>query len=110
MIVPVLLAFLQVNAHDAAVAAYKQHKFPEAVAQFTEALKTEQPGTAAYAESVLLLGQSLFFQNKFREAIPWLEKTLVTLVIRKISYALGMKPRTGVKSCPRQCLWLACLR
>src|SRR5579859_3411674 len=72
---PVLLAFLDLSAaHQTALAAYKQHKFPEAVSQFTEALKTEQPGSAEYAESVLLLGQSLFLQNKYSDAIPWLEK------------------------------------
>ena len=71
---PVLLLFLQANAHQAALAAYKQHKLDEAVARFTEALKTEQPGSAEYDESVLLLGQSLFLESKFADAIPWLEK------------------------------------
>jgi tetratricopeptide (TPR) repeat protein len=65
---------MQVSAHQTALAAYKQHKFPEAVAQFTEALKTEQPGSAEYEESVLLLGQSYYLQSKYKEAIPWLQK------------------------------------
>jgi len=72
---PVLLLFLQAGAHQAALAAYKQHKLDEAISRFTEALKTEQPGTAEYNESVLLLGQSLFLESKFADAIPWLEKT-----------------------------------
>jgi tetratricopeptide (TPR) repeat protein len=71
---PVLLLFLQVSAHQTALAAYKQHKFDDAVAGFTEALKTEQPGSAEYEESVLLLGQSLFLESKYADAIPWLEK------------------------------------
>jgi tetratricopeptide (TPR) repeat protein len=73
---PVLLLFLQVGAHQAALAAYKQHKLDEAVVRFTEALKTEQLGSPEYEESVLLLGQSLFLESKFVDAIPWLEKAV----------------------------------
>jgi tetratricopeptide (TPR) repeat protein len=62
--------------HQAALAAYKQHKFAEAVAQFTEALKTENPGSAEYSESVLFLGQSLYLQSKYAESVPWLEKAV----------------------------------
>jgi tetratricopeptide (TPR) repeat protein len=73
----VLLLAMDLGAtHQAALAAYKQHKFAEAVAQFTEALKTENPGTAEYAESVLFLGQSLYLQSKYAEAVPWLEKAV----------------------------------
>ena len=71
---PFVLLFLQLGEHQAALAAYKQHRFPEAAAHFTEALKVEKPGTAEYGESVLLLGQTLFLQTKYAEAIPWLEK------------------------------------
>ena len=68
---------LQVGAsHQAAVAAYKKHQFPQAVAQFEEVLKTEQPGTPPYQESVLLLGQSLYLQSKYADSIPWLEKAV----------------------------------
>lgn len=71
----VLGLLLQVSAsHEAAVASYKQHQFPQAVTQFEEALKTEPPGTPPYQESVLLLGQSLFLQSKYADSIPWLEK------------------------------------
>jgi len=61
-------------AHQSAMSAYKQHRFPEAVAGFQEALKSEEPGSAAYEESVLLLGQSLYLQSKYSDSIPWLEK------------------------------------
>jgi tetratricopeptide (TPR) repeat protein len=71
---PILLLLLQASEHQAALAAYKQHKFPEAVAHFTEALKSEQPGTPEYDESILLLGQSYFLDSKYKNAIPWLEK------------------------------------
>ena len=68
---------LEVSAlHQSALAAYKQHKFSEAVSQFAEALKTEAPESAEYAESVLLLGQSLYLQSKYADSIPWLEKAV----------------------------------
>jgi tetratricopeptide (TPR) repeat protein len=82
---PVVLLFLQASAHQTALAAYKQHKFPEAVAGFTEALRTEKPGTPEYDESVVLLGQSYYLQSKFKEAIPWLEKGSGT----EAAYMLG---------------------
>ncbi len=72
----VLLLFLPVGPHQTALAAYKQHKFSEAVTYFTEALKTEQPGTPEYEESVLFMGQSLYLQSKYLDSIAWLEKAL----------------------------------
>ena len=74
---PVFLLLLDLSAqHQAALAAYKEHKFAEAVAQFTEALKSEAPDSIEYGESVLLLGQSLYLQSKYADAIPWLEKAV----------------------------------
>lgn len=73
----VLLLLLDISpAHQAALTAYKQHKFSDAVTQFTSALKAEDPASAEYAESVLLLGQSLYLQSKYSDAIPWLEKAV----------------------------------
>ena len=87
---PALLLFLQLAEHQAALQAYKEHQFAEAVVHFTEALKTEKPGTPEYGESVLLLGQTLFLQSKFAEAIPWLEKaTSGKTVTPEASYMLG---------------------
>ena len=73
---PTLLMLFELTAHQAALSAYKQHHYPEAVTQFTEALKSESPGSPEYEESVLLLGQSLFLESKYADAIPWLEKAL----------------------------------
>jgi tetratricopeptide (TPR) repeat protein len=74
---PFLGLLLQVSvSHQTAVTAYKQHRFPEAVAQFQEALKAEQPGSPDYDESVLLLGQSLYLQSKYQDSIPWLDKAV----------------------------------
>ncbi|HLK65109.1 MAG TPA: tetratricopeptide repeat protein [Bryobacteraceae bacterium] len=75
--VPLLALLLEISAqHQAALTAYKQHKFAEAVVEFTEALKSEQPETPEYEESVLLLGQSLYLQSKYADAIQWLEKAV----------------------------------
>jgi tetratricopeptide (TPR) repeat protein len=72
---PLLALLFDISAqHQAALAAYKQHKLAEAVAQFTEVLKAEEPNSPEYEESVLLLGQSFYLQSKYADAIPWLEK------------------------------------
>jgi len=87
---PLVLLFWQLGEHQAALAAYKQHQFPEAAAHFTEALKAEKPGSPQYEESVLLLGQTLFLQSKYAEAIPWLEKaTSGKSPTAEASYMLG---------------------
>jgi len=86
------LLFLLVEAgtpHQAALLAYKQHQFAAAAAQFTEALKTERPGTAEYQESVLFLGQSLFLESKYADAIPWLEKATAGSSLPEAAYMLG---------------------
>lgn len=88
---PVVLLLMDIGAtHQAALAAYKQHKFAEAVTQFTEALKTENPGSVEYGESLLLLGQSLYLQSKYADAIPWLEKaTAAKGTTPEAAYMLG---------------------
>ena len=90
LMLPLVLLFWQMGEHQAALEAYKQHRFPEAAAHFTEALKTEQPDSPDYRESVLLLGQTLFLQSKYAEAIPWLEKaTSGQAPPAEASYMLG---------------------
>jgi tetratricopeptide (TPR) repeat protein len=88
---PVLFLLLEASAqHRTALLAYKQHKFADAVVQFTEALKTEPPGTAEYQESVLFLGQSLFLESKYTDAIPWLEKAIAgSSPLPEAAYMLG---------------------
>lgn len=88
---PVLLLFLQLSAdHQSALAAYKQHQYAEAAARFKEALKSEKSGAPDYEESVLLLGQTLFLQGKYSEAVPWLEKaTAGDAPPAEASYMLG---------------------
>lgn len=87
---PLVLLFWQLGEHQAALTAYKAHRFPEAAAHFTEALKTEKPGSPEYDESVLLLGQTLFLEGKYADAIPWLEKaTGSKAATPESSYMLG---------------------
>jgi tetratricopeptide (TPR) repeat protein len=74
--VPFFLMLMQAGDHAKALSAYKQHRFPEAVALFTDAVKTEKPGSPEYEESVLLLGQSYYLQSKYQDSIPWLQKAL----------------------------------
>jgi tetratricopeptide (TPR) repeat protein len=87
---PLLLLLLDVSAtHQAALDAYKQHKFVDAVTKFSEALKTEDPQSLEYGESVLFLGQSLYLQSKYAEAIPWLEKAAAKGTTPEAAYMLG---------------------
>jgi tetratricopeptide (TPR) repeat protein len=92
---PVFLLFFQIAAqqagvHQDALTAYRQHRYPAAVERFQEALKTEQPGSAEYHESVLLLGQSLFLQSKYADAVPWLQKATASKApLAEASYMLG---------------------
>jgi tetratricopeptide (TPR) repeat protein len=71
----VLLAGEPMNeAHQRGLELYKAHKYSEAIAQFETAVQTETPGSAAYKQSVLSIGQSYFMLSQAPKAIPWLEK------------------------------------
>lgn len=72
----VFLLALQSGPHAAGVAAYAQHDYPKAATSLRAAIATEAPGSLAYRESALLLGQSLYLSGTLSEAIPWLEKAL----------------------------------
>jgi len=63
-----------VGAHERGVDLYKHQKYSEAISALEEAAKTEDPGTKAYQESALLIGQSYFMLSQAPKAIPWLEK------------------------------------
>ncbi len=77
----ILLPFLQqvpasapVSAHQRGVDLYHQKDYAGAIAQLQEAIKTENPGSAEYRESSLLIGQSYFDLNQAPKAIPWLQQ------------------------------------
>ncbi len=69
-----------------ALELYRQQKYEDAIAAFTQAVKTENPQSAEFKESALLIGQSYFMLSQAPKAIPWLEK--VTSV-NEANYMLG---------------------
>lgn len=70
----VFLLALQSDPHAAGAAAYARHDYAKAAQILRTAIVTEVPDSAAYRESALLLGQSLYLSGALVEALPWLEK------------------------------------
>jgi tetratricopeptide (TPR) repeat protein len=60
--------------HQRGVVLYKAQKYSEAITALTEAAQTEDPKSAEYQESALLIGQSYFMLSQAPKAIPWLAK------------------------------------
>jgi tetratricopeptide (TPR) repeat protein len=91
-----LLFFLQAantppeDPHRAALEAYRQHQYPKAAELFEKAVAIEKPDSSEYRESVLLLAQSYYLQNKPAQALPWLERAVqLRLNTLEVSYMLG---------------------
>lgn len=74
------------EVHQHGVELYKQKKYPEAIAALQTAVRSEDPATAAYKESILLIGQSYFMLSQSAKAVPWLEKLPST---NEANYMLG---------------------
>ena len=72
--------------HQRGVALYKQQKYSEAISVLAEAVKSENPTSVEYKESVLLIGQSYFMLSQAPKAIPWLEKVTG---VNEADYMLG---------------------
>jgi len=68
----------------------KERQYAKAADDFAQVVKAQSPDSAAYRESAVLLGQSLYLSSRFKEAVPWLEKTAAAGP-RKLeaSYMLG---------------------
>ena len=96
----VLWMVLQSDAHAAGVAAYGRHDYAKAAESLRTAISGEVPDSAAYRESALLLGQSLYLSGALTEAIPWLEKALrFDVRANEVLYMLGTAYlRTGKAS------------
>jgi tetratricopeptide (TPR) repeat protein len=60
--------------HQRGVDLYKAHKYNEAITALGEAAQAEDPKSADFQESALLIGQSYFMLSQAPKAIPWLEK------------------------------------
>ncbi len=74
------------SAHQRGLELYAQKNYADAIPAFEEAAKTENPESAAFKESSLLIGQSYFQLSQAPKAIPWLER--VTSV-NEANYMLG---------------------
>ncbi len=83
-----LLAFASTPSqnHQRGVNLYKQQNYTDAISVLQEAVKSEDPKSVDYKESVLLIGQSYFMLSQARKAIPWLEKVSS---INEANYMLG---------------------
>ena len=86
---PVLLLFFHAGAHQTALEAYKQHKFDEAVSNFTEALKTEQPGSAEYQESGCFWAKACSFSQNITMQFHGLRRRWKKSPTPEAAYMLG---------------------
>ena len=62
------------ESHQHGIELYQQKKYMDAIAALEQAAKSEGEKTAAYKESVLLIGKSYFMLAQAPKSIPWLEK------------------------------------
>lgn len=72
--------------HQQGLELYKQQKYEQAIPVLEQAAQREDPKSAEFKESALLIGQSYFTLGEQVKAIPWLEK--VTSV-NEANYMLG---------------------
>jgi tetratricopeptide (TPR) repeat protein len=90
MVVMLTLLAMGVSAaqtdHARGVELYKAQKYNEAISVLQQAFKAEDPQSAEYRESALLIGQSYFMLSQAPQAIPWLEKVST---INEANYMLG---------------------
>ncbi len=81
-----VLTSISSQAHQRGIDLYKQQKYADAVAALEEAVKSEDPRSPEYKESVLFIGQSYFMLSQAPKAIPWLEKVSN---VNEANYMLG---------------------
>lgn len=85
--IPCLLLLAALNpAHQRGLDLYNQHKYAEAIPALEQAAKSEDPHSAEYKDTVLLIGQSYFLLSEAPKAIPWLEKVSN---VNEANYMLG---------------------
>lgn len=77
--------------HLRGVAFYNLREYSKASEALRAGIAVERPGSAAFQESALLIGQSEFVTNHWAEAIPWLEKARASGPVKpEILYMLGI--------------------
>ena len=69
-----LFFFATADPFQSAVAHYNHREYAKAAEEFQQILKTEPADTPTYRQSTLFLAQSLYLNNQFKDAIPYLEK------------------------------------
>jgi len=80
-------ALIQSPVRDG-LAEYGRKNYDHAVELLLPAIPSLKPGTGAYNESVLALGQSYFLTGKFGDSIPWLEKRVENKPRPEVEYML----------------------
>ena len=88
MVLLIFLLLFRVDAdvHKRGVDLYQRQQYAQAIELLGEAVKEEDPKSAEYKESVLLIGQSYFMLSQAPKAIPWLEKAPAS---NEANYMLG---------------------
>ncbi len=71
------------------LAEYGNKNYKRAIELLTPAVETLKPGTPAYNEAVLALGQSHYLVGRFPEAAKWLEKRRDTKSRPEVEYMLS---------------------
>ncbi|MBV9154813.1 MAG: tetratricopeptide repeat protein, partial [Acidobacteriaceae bacterium] len=87
LLIPLLVSAATLSdAHQRGLDLYKQQKYAEAIPALQQAIQTEDPKSAEYKESALLIGQSYFLLSQAPKAIPWLERLPA---VNEANYMLG---------------------
>jgi len=78
------------DAHQNALALYRQHQYAKAAEMLERAVAIEPKDGVAYREAVLLLAQSYYLSGKIQQAVPWLERAAQSGVNTiEVNYMLG---------------------
>ncbi len=86
LLILILLWYGSADVHKRGVDLYQHQQYGDAIAALEEAVRSEEPKSPEYQESVLLIGQSYFMLSQAPKAIPWLEKAPS---VNEANYMLG---------------------
>lgn len=72
----VLMLAMFADDHATGVELYRQRQYGKAIEALERSAASEKPGTAAYRESAVILGQSYYLSSKIPQALEWLQKAV----------------------------------